>query len=152
MELQAATWESDPRPKTNTATGVGECLSYNTGFYYARGTKKLSRTKVEIVRRESFYCGRQRGEIDWLIVAFDGTQFLVLEHVYSDLKRVLTKYKGLSALEAIERREKELAALTPRHYCSCGRSAILFEEGQTREECLECYHQRIGKPSCSYRS
>lgn len=95
----------EPMPSEPGRTGRGQSIKWHNGYYYYRIGCYIPKNKAVSLVHESGYCGRQNGDKDWIIVAWNGENFSVLEHVMIGLRKELSKYKGMTAEEAIDHME-----------------------------------------------
>lgn len=143
-----------PSPNRPGIEGHGEGLTWATGTFYYKTAKHIPKDKPASLVQESCYRGRQNGDKDWIIVAWDGSGFVVLEHVFSDVRKAMLNYKGLSTLQAIEKAQEkekkwqeEYDALPNCKKCD-RKAGIIFHDNQPRDICSECFskyatYQRI---------
>ena len=145
IELDSLVVGGVPSPSAPGTIGCGECLAWQgTGYYYRVG-KHVPKDKVVHLTNETNYCGRQRGDFDYIVVAWDGATFRLLEHCYAGLRRVMEKYKSLTPSEAIAQKQAELAAnraaLDAALKCKCGAPVILLDDDQPAGVCCKCFEQ-----------
>lgn len=149
VTLPIATPDCDPIPDSPGVEGHGQGLKHDTQTYYYRVGKLVPRDKIVHLTYEGAYMGRVHGEKEYIVVAFDGEQFRVLEHVsYYGVKDVLQKFKGMTNAEAIAAvvaiREEIAAKFAALPKCKCGNQAgIIFDERQKKDECLTCMNKRL---------
>ncbi len=141
---------NEPIQRTAGSSGLGEGLYYQGKAFYYRVGKHIPKTHVVHLTSEDNYCGRQKGDFEYIIVAWDGTFFVVLDHVFFvGIRDKLKEYKGLSCKEAIALVEARYAKLQAyvdaRPKCACGHGIILFHDDQRRDECSTCYDKRRKK-------
>jgi len=139
-----------PSPHMPGIEGIGQGVEHNHEFYYYHVNKYIPRDRAVAVRSESNYCGRQHGDIGFIIIAWDGEEFRVIERPSpGKVQEKLKKFKGMTAQQAIdlamEEERKLIAEEAARPKCRGGQNLMLFEKDQRPDECLTCYHKRIGK-------
>lgn len=135
-----------PSPKTKGVEGCGEGVLYGGDDFFYRAGKHIPKDKVVHLTWEGNWCGRENGEKSYLIVAFNGTDFTVLEHVlYVGVQKSMKRFKGLSCAEAIAlveqedvERERRDAAM-PR--CACGGILLLLDNDQPSGICYSCWRE-----------
>lgn len=129
----------------------GEYVVYEGREFFAPAGRCIGRDRVVSLRWEGHYCGRVHGEREFILVAFNGTDFTVLEWAQSGhVREALAKYRGMTCAEAIthaqalqdaeDRKRAEFQARLPR--CKvCSQPFIVFEDdlpdGICSRECLE---------------
>lgn len=121
--------------------GHGEGIKYKNHYYYYRGEKRIPKNKPACLKWEGHWAGRVHGEKEWIIVAWNGQEFILLDHIYGNINYTMTKYKGLSAIDAIKKtqaeeteRQRQLDAMEK---CKkCGKPRINF--GQAKGLCVSC--------------
>ncbi len=148
--LRVAIHEVGPCPDSTGIEGHGEGLKFGGQIYFYRVGKWVPKDKVVSLVHEGNWCGRQRGDREWIIVAWDCPDFVVLAHVHSGVSEALARFKGLSVAEAVKLVEDEMVVRqkeiekTPK--CSkCGRRIIRLEAEQLADECFSCMSLRLKK-------
>lgn len=125
--------------------GHGEGLHYNKKDYYYRHGCRIPKDKIVHLTYEGGYCGRQVGDKEYIIVAWDGKEFSVLEHLYSDVRLKLDRFKNLTPAMGIDLVRSEQKKLEEdwarRPKCICGRPLIMFQDDQPKDQCINCYEQ-----------
>jgi hypothetical protein len=149
-KLSTADICGSPVKPSKGSTGCGQSLKYGNQIYHYRSPHFIPKDKPAILMYEGNYCGRVNGDKEYLIVAFNGKNFTVLEHHYpGEAKRAMERFKGLTNEEAIalvqgewDERQREYDA-APK--CKCGRLILRFETEQRDDECIACFEKRTGK-------
>lgn len=151
IELTLLPVSGPPVPRRPGNTGCGESLCYGRIDYHYRVGKHVPRDRVVHLTNESNYCGRQRGDFDYIVVAWDGVAFRLLEHCYDGLRRVMEKYEKLTPSEAIAKKQSELTenhvALDALVKCGCGQSVLLLDDDQPAGVCFKCFRRGHGHES-----
>lgn len=150
--METAKSNIDPCPNAPGVDGHGEgvvCVNSETGsesqYYYAYAGKRVPRDKAAAVRSEGPPCGRVRGDIDYMIVAFNGTDFTVLESVVTEgIRSAMRKYKGMTAAQSIQLAESEHKMrqewIDNLKKCgTCERPVILLVDNQPDDRCARCF-------------
>ena len=131
--------------------GCGEGLRYNDNNYYYINERSIPKNKPALLTWEGHWGGRQHGDKEHIIVAWNGKAFVVLEHVYpGHAREKFREYKGVSCLAAIDKRQKNDEEnkrwLDNLPKCHCGRPAILFDDKQPAGVCLMCFRNIKSTP------
>lgn len=121
-------------------------MEYNSHYYFYRVGCWVPKDKIVHLTYEGGYCGRVNGDKEQIIVTWDGSDFVVLDHAYGgDLRTKMARFKGLTPAEGIALVQKEeqerqayLDSLTKCKYCG-ERAGIRFENDQPDDVCLECF-------------
>lgn len=143
--LYDAAVETDaPRPKNNGSLGCGESLKYQSDFYYYKTPCAIPRDKPALLCHEGTFLGRVHGEKNYILVAWNGFEFEVLEHPEAGKTKAATaKYTGLTAKEAIKLggwATTKYECDSERYPCQyCGDAAIRFFDDQPDGVCSECH-------------
>lgn len=138
----------DPVPNSQGIEGHGEGLEYAGETFWYRVGKHIPKDKPVSVSAEHTWLGRCNGIKEWLILAWNGESFTVLEHVDSGLREEMKKYKGLSCEEAIEKakelkRERNAWKETAPVCRVCNSYMIVFEDDQPDDLCLKCWKNTL---------
>ena len=139
-------------PATSGSEGCGQGVDYQGKLYFYRTGKDIPKNKVAMLTWEGFYCGNMNGEKEWIIVAWNGKDFTVLEYVFSNVREEMKKYKGKTPEECIalrtaivehdEKKHKEwVASLTPCRIC--GKGVLVLEDDQADDECYDCHRGMV---------
>lgn len=136
----------DPKPRTPRSTGCGEGIDYGQNTYYYIVGKRVPKDKVVSLSYEGCFCGRVHGEKEYIIVTWDGNDFVLLEHVYYEgVKKRLQRFRGLTPLEAIalvaeeERKHQEMLDAMPKCKICKTENSILIYDDQPRDVCTTCF-------------
>jgi hypothetical protein len=149
MLMETITDRRDPYISHPGVQGHGEALKYKGRWYYYRGESLIPKNCVSQLKWEGNWAGRQVGEKDWIIVCWDGSTWICLDHTSFDIKDRMKKYKGKSPIEAIqmikdeEQKETERLAALPK--CKECKKPIQFRmyDNQPRNICCNCFKQSI---------
>lgn len=149
-KLPTATLAGDPVEPGPGNEGCGQALNYNGQFFHYRTPCFIPKDKPAMLMYEGNYCSRQHGDKEYLIVAFNGKSFTVLEHHYPGrAKEAMKRFLGLTNQEAIDlvqgewdERQRQYDA-APK--CKCGALLIKFLNEQRDDECSSCCEKRLGK-------
>ena len=128
--------------------GIGEGIEYEGNTYYYRVGKRIPKNKVVSLRYESNYCGRVHGETIYIIVVWDGKNFIVLETATENIRESKQKYDGLSPKKAIAFAEKQenktKAYFDAFPKCKkCKEPVIVLIDGQSSDMCISCFENKI---------
>ena len=92
METVNASIKACPRcPGTE---GHGEGLMYGGDDYYYREGKEIPKTKAASLRNESNFLGRVHGEVNHVIVAWNGKNFSVRARYFETDRRAVSENMG----------------------------------------------------------
>lgn len=149
-EVRTADIAGSPCKPTPRSEGCGQCVELDGKWYYYRSPYFIPKDKPALLTWEGNYCSRQNGDKEHLIVAFNGKNFTVLQHVYpGGVKEAMAKYKGLTNEEAVALKHKEMEKAQKEYdampKCKCGRIILIFEEDQRKDECVACFEKRTKK-------
>jgi hypothetical protein len=149
-KLPTADVAGSPCKPTKGSTGCGQSLKYGSQFFHYRTPCFIPKDKPAMLMYEGNYCSRQHGDKEYLIVAFNGKNFTVLEHHYpGKAKEAMKRFVGLTNEEAIALVQGEWDE-RQRQYdehpkCKCGGLLIVFHEEQRADECSSCFDKRTKK-------
>lgn len=122
---------------------------HSQAYYYTVG-KNVPKTKAALLKWEGNWSGRQNGDKAWIVVAWNGKDFSVLEHIHHyGTREVFSKYKGMTSEQAIKFAEEAEARRVADHHafmakfpkCKCGKVALLLQDDQPKDMCMECFRK-----------
>lgn len=113
-------------------------------LYFYETAKFIPKDRVVYVTSEGSYRGRVHGDKDYMIIAWNGTDFTVLEHMLpGELRAAMKKYRGMAPDWAIilqqHIRDEQQAILDARPKCACGKPCIALYDDQPDGVCCECF-------------
>lgn len=134
-----------PCPNSLGVEGHGEGLKYQNNAYYYRTAKPIPKNKPAVLKWEGNWCSRQHGDVEYIIVAFNGKKFVVIEHEYpGSLQLKFKRVKNLSCEKAISLSKEIFEKNKLRFYTSCKHckgNVIVLEDKQPKDVCLDCFRK-----------
>jgi hypothetical protein len=138
--MQILNQSIDPFLSRPGIQGHGQGLNYKDKWYYYAGEKNVPKDKPAI-KWEGNWAGRVCGEKEWIIVAWNSENFVLLDHTYCGIRELKLKYNRLLAIQAIERKNQEEIKLQKERDAmpkckKCGKPYLEF--GQKSGLCIKC--------------
>ena len=127
---------------------VGQGTEYESNEYHYRAGKIIPKNKAAALRWEGNWFGRSHGEVRYIIVAWNGKDFTVLESISGGIRKDMYKYKGISSEQAItlaEKHEKSAKAewdAVPK-CCKCKKPVVVLMKGQPNDICILCFEDKL---------
>lgn len=140
-----------PIPSGPGTEGHGEGVKIGGDLYFYRCPFLIPKDKVAVVMWEGNYCGRQRGDREYALLAWDTDAFVVIAQPQAgEVRKAMKRFSDMTPAMAIQKarddyREatKWLDDLPP--CMGCKRGVIVFDEGQPRNVCLTCFRKQKEK-------
>ena len=127
-------------------TGCGESLKHANHIFSYRIGKNIPKDRIVSLLWEGNFCGRFTGDKEWIIVAWNGEGFVLLEHVYQNITQKLKNYKNFTNEQAVNLLIKEEAVqkfLNEYPKCTkCESIVFKLEDDQPVNICFMCYKKQ----------
>jgi len=135
----------DAIPNSAGVEGHGQGVEYDgRTYYYRMPGKNIPKKRPTYLTWEGNFCGRVHGEKHYLIVCFFDDKLYRLATAHTHPQKEVEKYYGLIPIEVIkkvEQEEKEANDWVNQFpVCrNCGKTAIVLETGQPKDQCVSCF-------------